>query len=240
MTAENTERDLRAMGVVRIMGSTVKGRTPTPDMAHIREINDEALRLREFYRGFYIPGFHVHPAFVRESIDEIRRMKREGVFLVGELVPYMHGWREGFSSEPFDEILSEIEACGMTVSFHTPTAYNEKQVEDMDLMVERHPRIRFVGAHICAQEVLETHIARLKKYPNYAVDLSGGGIYRHGVLRRVIDECGVDRVLFGSDYPVCNPAAYIGGVALDFLITEEEREAVFYGNAVRMFGLGEV
>lgn len=234
MTAENTERDLRSLGVTHILGSVIKGRTPTPDMAHIKALNDEALRLREFYRGFYIPGIHVHPAFVRESLAELQRMKREGVTLVGELVPYMHGWKD-YSSEAFGEILDGIEECGMTVSFHGSTDYSEESVRDTDLMVEKHPNVTFVGAHVCDRKVLDSHIERLKRYPNYMVDLSGGGIYRHGVLRHLIDECGYDRILFGSDYPVCNPAAYVGGVEFDFLINEEEKNAIFYDNAARLF-----
>lgn len=35
--------------------------------------------------------FHVHPAWVRESCDEIAYMHDRGVRLIGELVPYMHG-----------------------------------------------------------------------------------------------------------------------------------------------------
>lgn len=234
MSIENTERHLRSIGVVHIMGSVIKGRTPTPDMAHIKALNDEALRLREFYRGFYIPGIHVHPAFVRESIEEVLRMKKEGVTLVGELVPYIHGWK-GYSSDALHEILDCVEECGMVVSFHGSTDYSEESVRDTDLMVERHPKITFVGAHVCDGQVLLSHIDRLKRYPNYMVDLSGGGIYRHGVLRRLIDECGYDRILFGSDYPVCNPAAYVGGVEFDFLINEEEKNAIFYENAARLF-----
>ncbi len=238
MSAENTEKDLRSIGVTHIMGSAIKGRTPVPDMAHIKEINDEALRLRDFYGGFYIPGIHIHPAFVKESIEELNRMKKEGVKLVGELVPYMHGWK-GYSSMALSEILSCAEENGMVVSFHGPSTYDEESAKDIDLKIENHPKAIFVGAHVGTSQVLQSHIDRLKKYPNYMVDLSGDGIYRHGVLRHLIDECGYDRILFGSDYPVCNPASYIGAVEFDFLIKQHEKDAIFYNNTARLFDIEE-
>ena len=48
---------------------------------------------------------------------------------------------------------------------------------------------------------------------------------------------GVDKILFGSDYPTCNPAMYIGGVLLDDLITPEEKQKIFYDNAKRLLGI---
>ena len=236
MSKENTEKDLRSLGISHIMGSVLNGRTPVPDMNHIKELNDEALRLRDFYKGFYIPGIHVHPDFINESITEIKRMKKQGVNLIGELVPYFHGWK-GYSSKALSEILSTAEDCDMIVSFHGPSTYDEESAKDIDLMIENHPKATFVGAHVGTSKVLQSHIDRLKKYPNYMVDLSGDGIYRHGVLRHLIDECGYDRILFGSDYPVCNPAAYIGAVEFDFLIKKQEKDAIFYDNAARLFGI---
>ena len=236
MSKENTEKDLRALGISHIMGSVVNGRTPVPDMEHIKSLNDEALRLRDFYKGFYIPGIHIHPAFVSESIAEIKRMKKEGVVLIGELVPYIHGWK-GYSSKELGEILSVAEEQKMIVSFHGPSTYDEESAKDIDLMVESHPTLTFVGAHVGTSKVLQSHIDRLKKYSNYMVDLSGDGVYRHGVLRHLIDERGYDRILFGSDYPVCNPAAYVGAVEFDFLIKENEKDAIFYDNASKLFGI---
>ena len=231
MSMENTERDLRALGITHIVGCVAKR---TRDFSEIVVQNDSALRLRDFYRGFYIPGVHVHPAFVRESIAELKRLHREGVRVVGELVPSIHGWEEDYDSSALGEILDYAEECGMVVSFHGSTEYRENHMSATDRMVEAHPNLTFIGAHVCTDAVLETHISRMKRCPNYMVDLSGGGINRHGVLRHLIDECGYDRILFGSDYPVCNPAAYVGGVMLDFLISEEEKRAVMFENADRL------
>ena len=54
------------------------------------------------------------------------------------------------------------------------------------------------------------------------------------MLRRAINAFGIDRILFGSDFPTCNPAMYIGGVLLDELITDTEKEKIFSLNAKRL------
>ena len=237
MSAENTKRDLRGLGVEMICGSVIsKEKNPSPDFGYIKALNDKALELRDYYGGFYIPGFHVHPAFVKESVREVERMHAQGVKILGELVPYLHGWSD-YSSPELEEILEAVEHYGMIVSLHSHTVYDEVRVKQMDAVVKRHKKIRFVGAHICDGELFDSHLRRMAENENYFVDLSGGGIYRHGVLRHGIDAVGIERFLFGSDYPICNPAMYIGGVALDFLLGEDEKEKIFRTNAARLLGL---
>ena len=72
---------------------------------------------------------------------------------------------------------------------------------------------------------------------NYHLDLSGTGLFRHGLLRHGIDEFGVSRFLHGPDYPICNPGTFIGGVMYDFLLSETEKEQIFYKNAVKLLRL---
>lgn len=237
MSASNTKRDLQALGVEKVCGSVInKTHNPSPDFQYIKKLNDKALELQAYYDGFYIPGFHVHPNFVKESIAEVERMNKLGIKLVGELVPYCHGWSD-YSCKEFFEILEAIDHYKMIVSLHSHTNYDEDRIKQMDEMVKRFPNVKFVGAHICDGALFDSHLRRMELSENYLVDLSGGGIYRHGVLRHGIDEFGVERFLFGSDYPICNPAMYIGGVALDFLLSEDEKKKVFYENAKNLLGL---
>ena len=235
MSPENTERDLRALGVEYICGSLISKNKPEPiTFDFIKEENDRAFNLADFYKGFYIPGIHIHPQFIKESILEVERANKKGVKLVGELVPYLQRWQAyPFSSKELEPILEAIDHYKMVVSIHT----SEEMLCDIDYIAKRYPNTTFVGAHICDGTQLEGHIKLLKENDNYYVDLSGGGIYRHGVLRHVIDECGDNRILFGSDYPICNIAMYINGVSKDFLITEEEKQKVLYDNAKKLLGI---
>ena len=196
----------------------------------IRKENEFALKLRDYYGEFYIPGFHVHPDYVEESIAEIQRMNALGVRLIGELCPYRYGWRN-YSCEEFSVILDEAEKYGMIVSFHSMGE------DEMYKMVQAHPNVIFVAAHPGEYNEFMRHMERMKMSDNYYLDVSGYGIFRHGMLRHAIDEFGAERFLFGSDYPTCNPSMYIGGVLLDDLITDEEKELIFSKNAKRILKL---
>ena len=187
--------------------------------------------LQKQYGGFYVPGFHVHPDYVKESCGEIERMHSLGIRLMGELVPYMHGWSD-YSCKAFDEILDVATEYGMVVNFHTMADQDQ-----MDEMVRKHPKTVFVAAHPREYPDYMRHLNRMKISENYYLDLSGTGLFRHGMLRHGIDEFGAERFLFGSDYPTCNPAMFLGGVILDTSISEEEKRLILAGNAKRLLGL---
>lgn len=233
MSMENTKQVFDRLGVSRICGSVIRrGREGENLWQKIRENNDAALCLRDIYGDFYIPGFHVHPAFVEESLHEIDRMDRAGVKLVGELVPYFDGWGDlKYDSDAFSVLLKEIARRGMVVSFHS------MDEDAMDHMVAAHPDVVFAAAHPGEYGEFMRHLKRAKLSDNYYLDLSGYGVFRYGMLRRAIDEMGAERILFGSDFPTCNPAMYLGAVTMDGLITDQEREMILSGNAKRLLGL---
>lgn len=229
MDAAYTRDNLRALGYRAICGSVLERCTAWEDM---RRLNDTALELRDYYEGFYIPGFHIHPAYVAESCREIERMREQGVRLIGELVPYMHGWKD-YASPEFFSIMRVAQEYGMIVDLHTDGSGDEA----LDRLVETFPDLVVVAAHPGEHDRFTDHLQRMKRSQNYYLDLSGTGIFRHAVVRRGIDACGVERFLYGSDYPTCNAAMFLGGVAMDFTLTEEEKRQVLAGNAKRLLGL---
>ena len=229
---EDSVSYLKGLGISRICGSVIRRAEPgASHWENILESNRLALALRDQYDGFYIPGFHVHPEHIQASCDEIEKMHALGVKLIGELVPYFHGWSD-YSCKDFGDILDTAAQYGMIVSFHSSA-----DPDQMDAMVCRHPEVTFVAAHPGESSQFLRHLERMKLSDNYYLDVSGTGLFRHRMLRHGIDTCGAHRFLFGSDYPTCNPAMFIGGVALDTLLTEEEKRLIFAGNAKRLLGL---
>ena len=227
MGVEDTAAVFDSLRITKICGSVISP-SHFPDMwEKVRFNNDTALRLREIYGDFYTPGFHVHPDYAEESIAEIRRMHGLGVRLIGELVPYMDGWRD-YDCEGLSAVLDEAGRHNMVFSFHTMGG------DAIDRMVSAHRDGVFVAAHPGEHGELMQHIERMRKYENYYLDLSGTGLFRYGMLRRTIDEVGADRILFGSDFPTCNPAMFLGGVLHDPLITDGEKELILAGTAKRL------
>ena len=235
MSAENTVEYLKGLGITKICGTVLCRNTQSHSIYDnpwqmVIDSNNRALELQKQYGEFYIPGFHVHPDYVAESCAEIEKMHKLGIRLMGELVPYLHGWSD-YSCKAFDEILDVATAYKMVVNLHS------MDNDQMDEMVRKHPKTIFVAAHPGEYGDYMRHLERMKMSENYYLDLSGTGLFRHGMLRHGIDEFGPERFIFGSDYPTCNPAMFIGGVAMDTLLTDEEKSLILAGNAKRLLGL---
>lgn len=222
---EDTPKYMNDLGVTNICGSIINNFSiEKMTWADVETLNNEALKLAEEWGGFYVPGFHIHPHFLNESLAEIERMHKLGVNLIGEVIPYGFGWND-YASKAMDEILDLAGQYNMIFNFHT-------MYEDtVDKMVEKHPNTIIVGAHPGEYTDVMGHLERMKKSENYYLDLSGTGLFRQGMLAYGIKKFGAERFLYGSDFPVCNPAVFVGGVALDSLISDADKEKVFYTNA---------
>lgn len=231
LRTEQIEEQMRSLGISHICGSVIRKNTgEASDWERLKRCNEDALRLWELLGDFYTPGFHIHPDHIEQSIEEMHRMHERGVRLVGELVPYSSGWSEN-AAEGLSVLFDEAERLGMTVSFHTDETYMTNE------MIRRHKDLTFVAAHPGEAPSLMRHIERARISENYYLDLSGTGLFRYGTLARAVKEMGADHILFGTDYPICTPAMYIGGVAYDPYLTDEEKALIFAGNAKRLLGL---
>lgn len=246
MSAENTPKYLKSLGISHICGSVLDSKKPFPEGTTVWDrlsySNRTALELAEQYEGFYIPGFHVHPGYVRESCEEIERMAKRGVRLIGELVPYMDEWSPkgrptDYTTKEFDEILDTAQTYNMVVSFHTMANATPEENDLIDAMVKKHPKVTFVAAHPGDGTNPIRHFERMKMSENYYLDLSGTGLFRMGTLRHGLDLFGSERFLFGSDFPICSPAMYLGEILLNPLYTDAERENILSRNAKRLLGI---
>ena len=74
MSAENTKRDLQKLGVLKICGSVIKRgmHLTNKTFDDRRNLNDYALKLKEFYGDFYYPSL-----FMR-SISSIDSLTKSG------------------------------------------------------------------------------------------------------------------------------------------------------------------
>ena len=74
-------------------------------------------------------------------------------------------------------------------------------------------------------------------FDNYYIDISGTAIFRHGALKRLVDEVGADRLLYGSDFPTCNPELFLSGILEDRYLTDTEKEKILSLNVKRLLDL---
>ncbi len=224
-----TLSDMQRAGISRFCGSVIF-RDSDP-VTLLERTNTEALALRDRMGGAYIPGVMIHPAAPKESCEWLERMHKAGCRLIGELVPYIHHWEGGYDARGLSEILARAEELSMVVSYHGSDA-----VEEETKMVKEHPHLRFVMAHPGEKKRFMAAVDAMKQYGNFYLDLSGGNIFRYGMLTEGVRAVGAERFLFGTDYPICTPLAYVSAVEYE-PITDAAKELIFSGNAKRLLGL---
>ena len=227
MTTETVLEDMDAVGISHFCGSVLS--RSYHDFNDIRILNGNALKLRDIYEGRYIPGIHVHPDYVYQSCEEIELAYKQGVRLVGEIVPSKHGWSD-YSCKGFFEILDFLKEKDMLVSLHTVN------LDEMEKMASEYKNINFVFAHPGEKAVAMRHLEIMKKHDNVFLDISGTGIFRYGLLKKMVETVGAERILFGSDYPICNLKMYVGGV-LGEKISDSAKEYIFSKNAKHLLGM---
>jgi len=222
---------LRRAGIALACGAPVCRINPSA-FSEIRELNDQALALRDRFPDFYIPGIHIHPHFPEESCAEIERCcGREGVRWIGELVGYFMGFAEEYATPEALTVFREAGKYHATVNFHCGG------LDTIESLCRAVPNVNFVLAHPGqAQDEILKRIDLVVRFPNLYLDISGSGIDRLGVLRKAIDLAGKEKILFGTDFPVNNPAVYVHGAWFEQL-RDEEYTALFNSNFRRLCGM---
>jgi len=223
--------DMRGMGIDRACGSVI-ARGEIDSFAPVAAMNKTALELQDRFPDFYIPAMHIDPRYPDESCAELELyVKEKGVRWVGELVGYMMGYQGDYlppGCEPIYELATELGVC---IDFHCG------DLEMIDRMCTAFPKLNFALAHPeASQGPFKARLELVTRHPNLHLDLSGSGVMRWDLIRYAVEKAGAEKLLFGSDFPICNPAMYIHCVMTEH-ISDKEREAIFSGNFKRLIGM---
>lgn len=218
-------KDMERSGISIFCGSIIsKCETQRENLINS---NEKALLLYESNKDVYVPGIVIHPDFVAESCSYIKKAHDMGLRLIGELTPYLYGWSSYMSAI---EIFEYAASLGMTLSCH-PSDF-----EDMKALAKTFPQMEIVYAHPGENQQFQNNLELLMNYDNVYLDISGTGVQRYGAISELINKAGKTKILFGTDYSICNPATYVSAVMYENL-TDNEREYIFYKNAKRVFKL---
>ena len=230
-TPEDLVADLAASGIRGFAGSVLSGGAANWAWEHVRAANDDAFALRKRLGEVYYPGIHIHPDHVDESCAEIDRAAAAGFCLIGELVHYAYGWN--FSHPGLLPILEHALSKKMVLSLHVS---GEEDIRGAAALSDQFPTLPIILAHPGDGVRPRQHVEAMKNRKNMAIDLSGGGLFRYGTLTYLVRELGAERVLFGTDYPICTPSLYVGALLCERL-SRKELALVFAGNAKRLLGI---
>jgi predicted TIM-barrel fold metal-dependent hydrolase len=202
---------------------------------------------------FYAAAVRAHPnrlaAFATvlpgaaDALTELRRARDDGLIGLGELSP--HSQHVAADSSALHALLALAGELAMPVNLHVtdPTSRPfpgrvETPLEDFARLARAYPRVTFILAHWGGG-------LPLADLPNVLLDTAASPLlYGAEVWGRVGRDVPAERVLFGSDFPLdlyprTRPGAGMGPFieeATRGVADMAAREAVFSGNARRLFG----
>ncbi len=227
----------RGLGVERIGALVI---APRGDPERVRRENDLLLELARTDRRI-LPFCSVHPADGAVALAEIDRVADAGARAV-KLHP---------NTQQFDvadptvvEVVRRASQRGLPVLFDAYSPFDPAQAGKFVHLAMGVPEGRLILAHAHGPRFPELLVYEiLGRYPwwrrNVWIDLSATAALLAGSpfaeqFRWVLSKVGIDRLLFGSDYPLDDPAAAVRAiVALGFRPSEERR--ILYDNASELF-----
>ena len=216
---------LEKCGVRRgVISSSWSNRAQTPE--DYRNGNREVARYVERYRGRFRGSCVITPFRIDEALREIEQCHKEYGFLwLGEFCNYMTNYR--YDTPEWSQVMKLATELNLVLQIHTNT-------KEMQYLAENFPDATIVFPHLGGnRDDIFARIALVAKHKNTHIDLSGSGIERVGILERAVKEIGSDRVLYGSDFTINEPAAVLARVRNAFL-TPQDREKILFRNVQRL------
>jgi len=233
-------RAVRGLGV-RYAAALVMA--PRGDLARTRAMNDRALALRGRGPTRFFPLCSVHPADGAAALDEVDRVARAGA----------RGLKLHPNTQQFDvgdptvrDVLTRAAERKLPVLFDAYSPFDADQPGKFVRLAMEVPSSRIILAHAHGPRFAELLVYEvLARYDwwgrNVWVDLSATGpLFARSPFRDqfvwVLRQVGVDRLLFGSDYPFDEPQPALRAISgLGF--SPRELSQILYSNATHLFRL---
>ena len=199
------------------------------------KVNGFAIDINDLNNSLIALGTAHPESEVRE--EELKRLVDhdfKGIKIHPEYMPYY------IDSPEWDKVFSLCEEMGLFVMAHTGFDFISPDriaatPERIAKILDRHPRLTFVAAHLGSnrmwEEVRHTLCGRENLYFDTAI------LARYGadptLTKEIILAHGADKILFGSDMPWSDPKR-----ELDFIrslgLNKDDEAAILGGNAERL------
>jgi uncharacterized protein len=215
------------------------------DLEFTRSENDRVAELARVGGGRFFAFGSVHPDDGDAAIAELERIAALGV---RGLKLHPNTQRFDLAAPQVERVVKRAAELGLVLLFDAYSPFDADETGKFVKLALAHPTARFILAHMGGPRFFEMVVfSILKAYPNVykrnvwlelsAVShLVAGSPSLTEQLRHTCRLVGVDRILFGSDYPVVAPEQAVADVhALGFDASEERR--IFHDNAAALFGL---
>jgi predicted TIM-barrel fold metal-dependent hydrolase len=215
--------------LVSTLGTTSLLAHPSPD--ELRDANRLTAAAVERFPDALAGVVYLSPEHPEASLDELNRHVADGPFVGVKLWIAMRA-----NDARLDPLVARISELGVPLLQHawyktvdgTP---DESTPADVAELARRHPGLQIQMAHLCGAG--RRGVADIAPHKNIVVDTSGGDPVL-GEVDHAVAELGAERVLFGSDTPIRDPATALAKV-LGARLSDRERGLVLRDNALRLY-----
>ncbi len=171
---------------------------------------------------------------VESEVEEIISLGLKGV----KLHPDIQGI--ALDDSRCDKIYKAIEGRLPLLIHAGDKRYDFSNPNRIKPILEKYPRLTVIAAHLGGYSIWEEASRSLTHYPNLFVDSSSSlAMLSSEKAKEIIRAYGVSRVLFATDFPmwpISEEMERFNALGL----TKEEKEQIFYKNAIKVFDLKNI
>lgn len=210
------------------------------DMGLCQYVNDYVIEKIKDYPNELIGFMSVVPNH-KNAPYEIERCYQKGLRGIGELFPA----GQSFDISNFKDTKVFGECCkayNLPVIIHTnePIGHyyagkTDTSLKEIETFIEHHQEIPIILAHFGGGIFLYELMKEVReKFANVYYDNAAAIFLYDPKVYRMIRELGLmDKLFFGSDYPLLSPGRYEASIAESGL-TQEEKEKLYGQNAIKL------
>jgi uncharacterized protein len=238
-TPETNIANVKKLGIAKA-GIIVMA--PKGDMKKTREQNDQVVKFASEYPDKIIPIGSVHPDDGEDALKELERLARMKVKII-KLHPNVQLF--DVASPNVAKLAQKAGDLGFILLFDGYAPLDSTQMDKFARLAMSTPKARFIIAHMGGprfQSVLAFQNLALYGFQrNVWFDLSW---YTHRIVTSpykdefvwVARQVGVDRLLFGSDFPFVSREEAMQDIS-NLGFNKDELEKIFHSNAEALLGL---
>ncbi len=174
---------------------------------------------------------YVNANFLAESVAEMERYLPLDYFVGVKIHPRLSGVAE--NARRMQELVAEVAKRSSVLLMHT---VDQNAARQMGRYAEQYPGLNIIlghSGHTDSDAAAQVAKDRPNVYLDFCCEWPGAG-----KIERAIGICGVEKIVFGSDGDLLDPAFTLGMFAGAGL-TEQQQRMALHDNAARLFGLAD-
>ena len=191
-----------------------------------RELEETWAKYPDRFMGYY--SFNPnYPDYYLETIDDILN---KGNYIGLKFLPTYHHYP--IDGENYREALEFADKHKLMILIHT-WGNNDPHNGPSHIRkaADKYKNATFIMGHSAPGE-LDQAIEVVKTHDNVLLDICD--IHRHsGIIDKMVENVGADKVLFGTDIPWYDPSYCLGSVLFSH-ISDEDKYKIIYGNAKKI------